>query len=471
MDTPATSTTDPLLAGRYRLHDKLGDGRLAAVFHATDETLQRSVLVHVLRSELASQEPLRQRFLAEISATARCVHSALLDVFDSGEDAGRPYMITEYIEGRPLHGQGVQTPERALLYLRQVAGAVALCQAHNVPCPPISSSNVLVVHEGQIKLVENWQLSSTEAAFDLAHYRAPELTQGEPPGPASVVYALGLLLYELMTGSRPIQGSTAVEVVRAHTSLQIAPISRRNPRCYMPVLETLVRRATAHSRDQRLASAVEFAAALEQAWRQLHSETQRLEAPPVAPPPRRIDAGRFSQAWPLRRAAPAPQPAPAASEARPPAAAPTTRRRQHPGVRAATSRVLLVVLLLLVAAGSYAGASYLADRFFAIELPQISMPQIGLPEVNLPHIDLEVPEWLQNGEAAETLIVNINEGLNLRDEPGLSTNVIAVIPNGTRVAKLEGPVNVDNVPWVRVRIERDNEPVEGWMSRNFLQSE
>jgi hypothetical protein len=129
------------------------------------------------------------------------------------------------------------------------------------------------------------------------------------------------------------------------------------------------------------------------------------------------------------------------------------------------------VLLLLVAAGSYAGASYLADRFFAIELPQISMPQIGLPEVNLPHIDLEVPEWLQNGEAAETLIVNINEGLNLRDEPGLSTNVIAVIPNGTRVAKLEGPVNVDNVPWVRVRIERDNEPVEGWMSRNFLQSE
>jgi hypothetical protein len=125
-----------------------------------------------------------------------------------------------------------------------------------------------------------------------------------------------------------------------------------------------------------------------------------------------------------------------------------------------------MVLLVVVAAGSYAGASFLADRFFAIELPQIRMPQI-----NVPSIGLEVPDWLQGGEPREMLIVNINEGLNLRDEPGLSTDVIAVLPNGTRVEKLEGPITVDTVPWVRIQAEHNGEQVEGWMSRNFLLEE
>jgi hypothetical protein len=466
MDTPATSTTASILAGRYRLHEKLGDGRLAVVYHATDETLQRSVLLHLLRPELASQEPLRQRFVAEVSASARRTHSALLEVYDSGESDGRPYMVTEYIQGRPLHGLGVQEPERALLYLRQVAGAVALCQAQNVPCPPISSSNVLLVNEGQVKLVENWQLDHSAAAFELAHYRAPELSQGEPPGPASAVYGLGLLLYELMTGSRPVQGSSTAEVVRAHTSLQFAPIARLNPRCYIPVLEALVRRATARVPEQRFAGAVEFAAALEQVWRQLHNETQRLSVTPAKPAPRRAEAGRFAQSWPRRRPTPAPQPAPAGPEARRPLVAQPARQQQRPMVRSVTSWLVLMVLLVVVAAGSYAGASFLADRFFAIELPQIRMPQI-----NVPSIGLEVPDWLQGGEPREMLIVNINEGLNLRDEPGLSTDVIAVLPNGTRVEKLEGPITVDTVPWVRIQAEHNGEQVEGWMSRNFLLEE
>jgi serine/threonine protein kinase len=468
MNTPATSTSS-LLVGRYRLHEKLGDGRLAAVYHATDETLQRSVLLHILRPELASQEPLRQRFVSEVNASARRTHSALLEVYDSGESEGRPYMVTEYIQGRPLHGLGVQEPERALLYLRQVAGAVALCQAQNVPCPPISSSNVLIVNEGQVKLIENWQLDHSQAAFELAHYRAPELSQGEPPGPASAVYALGLLLYELLTGSRPVQGSNTAEVVRAHLSLQFAPVSRLNPRCYLPVIDTLVRRATERAPEQRLASAVEFAAALEQAWRQLNTETRRLSVTPAQPAPRRHEASRFPQPWPRRRPTPEPQPAQPASarpESRRPEAAPPARRQQHPVLRTVTSWLVLLALLLAVVVGSYAGASFLADRFFAIELPQIRIPQI-----NLPQIDLEVPDWIQGSEPNEILIVNINEGLNLRDEPGLSTEVIAVVPNGAQVEKLEGPITVDNVPWVRIQTEQDGEQLEGWMSRNFLLSE
>jgi hypothetical protein len=238
----------------------------------------------------------------------------------------------------------------------------------------------------------------------------------------------------------------------------------------MPVIEKLVQRATARAPEQRFAGPVEFAAALEQAWRQLHNETRRLSVTPAQPAPRRPATGRFPQPWARRSPSPEPQqpPTPAAPEARRPAVAPPARQRQqqHPLIRTVTSWIVLMVLLFVIAAGSYAGASFLADRFFAI-----SLPQIGLPQINLPRIGLEVPEWLQGGEPNEMLTVNINEGLNLRDEPGLNTDVIAVVPNGVRVEKLEGPVTVDAVPWVRVQTELNGEQIEGWMSRNFLLAE
>jgi hypothetical protein len=143
--------------------------------------------------------------------------------------------------------------------------------------------------------------------------------------------------------------------------------------------------------------------------------------------------------------------------------------QRESGTRGIMAWVLVMSLLVAVVMGSYVGASYLANRLFAVELPQMSMPEIGFPEINLPNIELDVPEWLSSGsEQGDILIVNINAGLNMRDAPGLDTQVITVLPNGTRVQKLEGPVIVDDVPWVRVRVV-ENESVDGWLSLNFLQ--
>lgn len=97
-----------------------------------------------------------------------------------------------------------------------------------------------------------------------------------------------------------------------------------------------------------------------------------------------------------------------------------------------------------------------------------------MPQINLPTLNLDVPDWLNRTEPGDILIVNISsvEGLNVRDAPGLSTNVIATVPSGTRVRKLEGPTVVDDVPWVRGRIDREGaQPLEGWMSQNFLEQE
>jgi hypothetical protein len=129
----------------------------------------------------------------------------------------------------------------------------------------------------------------------------------------------------------------------------------------------------------------------------------------------------------------------------------------------------VLLLLVAVAFGSYVGASYLADRLFAVQLPQIGLP--ALPDINLPNVGVDVPDWLNPIAQGEPLTVNIRDGLNLRDEPGLNTTIVDVIPNGTTVYKLEGPREVDGVSWVRVRVEYNNETREGWMSRTYLTQE
>jgi serine/threonine protein kinase len=434
--------------------------------------------VHILREDLADQEALRRRFMEEISASARRSHAALLEVFDSGVMGERSFMVTEYVSGKPLRERGVLTPEYALMYMRQVAGAVALCHAQGVPHPPITSSNILLVTDGHVKLVESWLMPPTEAPTDLAYYRAPELTEGAPPSPACAVYALGLLLYELVTGNRPVGGRNAAEIAQAHLTMRIPSVSRIHPPFYLPALDSLLRQATARLPAQRIAEPARFAEALDNVWRASTGSTQRLATLPAAPvsPPQRAPQPQ-PVAVPAQPQQPAPQHVPWRGPFPPreppqrslPRAVYTANRQRRSFARTTTSWFLVLLLLVTVAFGSYVGASYLADRLFAVQLPQIGMP--ALPDINLPNIGIDVPEWLNPIAQGEPLTVNIRDGLNLRDEPGLSTNVVAVIPNGTTVYKLEGPREVDGVSWVRVRVEHNNETREGWMSLNYLTQE
>lgn len=276
MNTSAGSATPPLLFGRYRLLEKLGDGRLASVYRAFDERLHRQVLLHVLRKELIGQSRLHQRFLDEINANAQISHSALLEVFDSGEVNQRPFMVTEYVSGNILYGSGALVPARAAECMRQIASAVAMCQLRGLPHPPISSRNVLLIGESRVELIESWMIPPETAALDFAFYRAPEITAGSPPMPSSVVYSLGLLLYEMLTGKRAVQGASAQELAAAHTMLQLPPLAESNPALHLPAIDELLWKATQHSPERRTADAASFADALEVVWRKHSSETHRL---------------------------------------------------------------------------------------------------------------------------------------------------------------------------------------------------
>lgn len=489
MNEPTPSTDKPLLFERYRVKQQIGTGRLATVYHATDERLQRDVLVHVFRKDLIGQEPLRQRFIHEINASAQCTHSALLSVFDSGDAGDRPFMVTEYIAGRPLNAVGALAINHALMYTRQVTGAVLACLSRGHTPPPISSRNVLLVNEEQIKLVESWLMPADEVAFDLAHYRAPELAEGGAPSHASVVYALGCLLYELITGTRPVSGADAQTVIQAHTQIPISSLSETRPLLHLPTLERLITRAMARFPEHRFADVSAFSEEIDGFIRLLNNETQRIAITPSIPKTQQRVSPAVTAQIPSPASAPTiptiPSTPATASPSKEAQTAPGSKvfdplqqsaRKQKPFTHALLGWIVMIALLVGVIFGSYTLASFAVDKLFAIQLPQPSLESLG---VKWP------PDWLGGDETGEVLVVSIasNEGLNLRDAPGISTNVIATVPNGTLVRKLDDrctiedqgtekelqPCTLDGVQWVRVRTDNeDGKSLEGWMSLLFL---
>jgi eukaryotic-like serine/threonine-protein kinase len=482
-DPAATPTATPVLFGRYRVQERLGETRLAAIYAATDERLQRRVLLALLRKDLVGQERPTQRFQAEISAGARRSHPALLEVFDSGDVSGRPFMIAEYATGRSLRSLGMLTVEQALLYVRQVAGAVAACQALRSPetpaglyHPPISSSNVILVDEGRVKLVESWHLPPGDALFDHAHYRAPELSEGAAATPAAAVYALGVLLYELITGMRPITGADARSVALAHLNIRIPAISGVRPTLYLPSMEALVAQATARFPDQRFPNAAAFGAALDALWRELGTETRQLapvqtprrgpvqtprqgvSTDPDNPPPRRSGLTGMSRVLPRERLGPQPIDA--------------QTRRKRSFTRGLMGLALMLSLILIVAGAGYIAAASLAPGLTNVQLP--SMPSFpdrpALPGV--PTAASDGPfGWLNDLLGRnEIYLVNIADGLNMRSAPDASddANIVVVVPNGTPVRYLEGPVVSGSITWLRVQTVVRGQAYEGWMSQEYL---
>lgn len=462
----------PLLHHRYRIEERLGATRLAVIYRAYDERLQRPALVALLRQELAEQEALRRRFIAEAQSGARSLHPSLLQVYDSGEVANRPFVVTEYVSGRTLRELGPLTVEVALLYFRQIVGAVAACQAAGAPHPPISSANIVLVDEGRVKLVENWSMTPAEFGADIACYRAPERVAGHPPVAASVVYSLGLLLIEMLTGRRVVEGDDLNAIFQAQRNVVLPTLADLHPHIYLPSLAHMIARATAHDASQRFPDAHALSQALDDVRRAISHSTDRL-APRAA-----VSSASPAAVNGRGREASSPSvdsPAPVRPELQPVASAPpldSIATMAHQSAMRGTRQhslaalIVMVALFVLVGSGAYVLTSLVIEGLTNVRLPR---PQVTLPE-NVP-----LPDWLTgvaNG-SGEVLTVTIGdvEGLNLRDEPGLNTRVIALLPNGTRVRKLEGPRSVDGVPWVRVRSEIDGRQVEGWVSQLYVRSE
>ncbi len=279
---------------RYEMKSRIATGGMGEVWRARDTVLGREVAVKVLKPEYAGDATFRTRFETEARHAASLHHPNIATVFDFGEDEPeqdggppRPYLVMELVPGKPLsdlirRGRPM-APERVRDLVSQAAAGLAQAHAVGIVHRDIKPANVLVTPDGQVKITDfgiaraadGVALTSTGEVIGTPHYLSPEQAEGRPATPASDVYALGVLLFECLTGSRPFAGDTPVTTALAHV---------RDPMPDLPAdipqdLARVTRRALAKDPAERYPDAAALGAAL---GRQATNDATQVLPPPTA---------------------------------------------------------------------------------------------------------------------------------------------------------------------------------------------
>jgi eukaryotic-like serine/threonine-protein kinase len=281
-----------VLPARFRDARRLGHGGMGDILLATDTVLDRQVAIKLLAERFAQDESIRKRFTREALAAARLSSApGIVTIFDVGEtEAGRPFIVMEYLPGGSLDDrlkQGAAPPERALAWLEQTARALDAAHAGGIVHRDVKPANLLLdadenVHVADFGVARATGMDSMTLAGTVvgtAGYLSPEQAIGEPAGPASDRYALGVVAFELLTGERPFERDTTAAEAAAHVNEPVPSIHERNP-LLPPALDRTFRRAMAKDPDDRFGSGVELVAALRDA---LTAPTQPRRATPVPP--------------------------------------------------------------------------------------------------------------------------------------------------------------------------------------------
>jgi serine/threonine-protein kinase len=227
MDLATNMTTELLARGRYRVEGPIGQGAMGAVLLARDTVLGRVVAVKVLAGHLAGNDALRRRFLQEARLAARLCHPNVVQVFDAGEEDGRPFLVMEYVDGETVADRLARhqrlRPDEIVALGRQVAAALAHAHAHGIVHRDVKPHNVIVRGDGVAKLtdfgiaraMEDSGLTEIGAVLGTAPFMAPEQAAGRAVGPPADVYALGALVRHLSAGPLPAAVAGLVEAALA----------------------------------------------------------------------------------------------------------------------------------------------------------------------------------------------------------------------------------------------------------------
>jgi len=257
---------ETLAAGRYRILRELGRGGMATVFLAHDEELDRRVALKLLPEHLAGDDAFHARFLREARLAARLSHPNVVRVFDAGEADGRPFIVMEYVPGTSLADCGKLSPGRVVdLGMQACAG---LQHAHNAGLVhrDVKPANLLLRDDGVLKVAdfgiaraaESTRHTQAGTLLGTAAYLAPEQIGGEDATAASDVYALGAVLYELLTGRPPYAFASLAELAAQQADGAIVPAADAEP-AVPRQLEAAVMHALARDPRFRPASAADLA--------------------------------------------------------------------------------------------------------------------------------------------------------------------------------------------------------------------
>lgn len=266
------TTSDPivgrLLDGRYQVGPKIARGGMATVYEALDLRLDRQVALKVMHSGLGDDADFARRFVREARAAARLSHPHVVGVFDQGDDDGTLFLAMEYVPGRTLRdllrAEAPLPPTRALTLLEPVLAALGAAHAAGLVHRDVKPENVLLADDGRIKVAdfglaravsaETHHTATGGVLIGTVSYLAPELVVDSVADARADVYAVGVLLYEMLTGTKPHDGESAIQIAYKHVHEDVPPPSRVQ-RGIPPYLDALVARATSRDRAQRPADA------------------------------------------------------------------------------------------------------------------------------------------------------------------------------------------------------------------------
>ncbi len=268
---------DQVFDGRYKVVRKLGTGGMANVYLAEDQELGRRVAIKMLDDRHAQDEQFVERFRREAKNAAGLSHPNVVSIYDRGQAEGTYYIAMEYLEGRTLKellvARGPTPIPVAIDYARQILAALGFAHRHGVVHRDIKPHNVAVGPDGRIKVMDfgiaragTSQMTETGSIIGTAQYLSPEQAKGAPVGPTSDIYSVGVVLYEMLTGSVPFTGDTPLEIAMKHLSATPEPPSEKRPEVPHE-LDSIVLRALAKRPEDRYQTAEEMDADLARAAR------------------------------------------------------------------------------------------------------------------------------------------------------------------------------------------------------------
>ncbi len=276
-----------VLNNRYRLLEPIGSGGLAIVYRGHDLLLDRAVAIKVLRHPYADDPAFRRRFLEEARAAGRLDHPNIVHIYDVGLEGEQPYIVMELVEGTDLqHLIREEAPfpiAKALRIAYQICAGVGEAHTAGIVHCDLKPQNILITRDGVVKVADfgiarafqsrEGETERPQAIWGSPHYIAPEQAMGKPPLPASDVYSIGIILYEMLTGAPPFHDEETQVLLMQQIQSPPPPMQERNPQV-PDKLEAIVRTMLAKEPSMRYRSASQAAAILETYLHQLEGATR-----------------------------------------------------------------------------------------------------------------------------------------------------------------------------------------------------
>lgn len=258
-----------VIADRYEVVSHIGQGGMADVFLAVDTILNRQVAIKILRADLSTDAVSILRFEREAQAAAALAHPNIVEIYDVGDYKGLHYIVMEYVTGKTLkqviRSRGPLVNEEAVDIMKQLCSAISEAHSRGIIHRDIKPQNVIVKADGSIKILDfgiatakgSMQLTQANNVMGSVHYLAPELAKGEAASPQSDIYALGIVLYEMLAGDVPFKADQAVQIALKHMREPMPDVRLINASVPQSIANVITR-ATAKDPNNRYGSCREM---------------------------------------------------------------------------------------------------------------------------------------------------------------------------------------------------------------------